>query len=555
MGVSRWTSLILAFLLAGPNVASGQALELPPLIPATQEAMLSGQQSVRVDRLKFVGNTAFSDSQLLAAPAGDGGRTVADFLGRELSMDELEQIRVGLTLAYVNAGYINSGARIPDQPVPADGELLVEIVEGRLTDIHIEGRKWLREGYLVDRLRRAARPPLNLGELKNSLEILRQDPKLRRLNADLRPGTSPGEAVLNVAIDENFPGSLALLFSNRRPPSVGAERFEVLAGWNNLSGRGDALSLRYGLNKGDLDDWEWAGLDDFTISYSLPLTPIDTTLMLELERSDTTIVEPPFDQLDLETESTRAAVTVRQPVYRTANTEFALSLGLSVQQVTNRLAGERTNIAPGAIAGETNVTAIRFGQEFSTRSTRQAISLRSTFSLGIDAFDSNISGGDIPDSRFFAWLGQVQYVRRVFEEGNTQLVVRVAGQFSFDELLGPEQFAIGGIDTVRGYRENQLVRDNGVVASVELRIPLIDRKTGGEPILQFAPFIDAGYAFNRRQDPDGEYLISIGAGLIFNPIRNLNAVVYYGRHLNDVSDDSGNLQDHGIHFAVTLKTP
>jgi hemolysin activation/secretion protein len=35
-----------------------------------------------------------------------------------------------------------------------------------------------------------------------------------------------------------------------------------------------------------------------------------------------------------------------------------------------------------------------------------------------------------------------------------------------------EQFSLGGIDTVRGYRQNQIVADNGVFGSVELSVPL-----------------------------------------------------------------------------------
>ena len=45
-------------------------------------------------------------------------------------------------------------------------------------------------------------------------------------------------------------------------------------------------------------------------------------------------------------------------------------------------------------------------------------------------------------------------------------------QLTPDPLLPIEQIAIGGIDTVRGYRENQLVVDNGWMTSAELRIPL-----------------------------------------------------------------------------------
>ena len=82
----------------------------------------------------------------------------------------------------------------------------------------------------------------------------------------------------------------------------------------------------------------------------------------------------------------------------------------------------------------------------------------------------------MPDGKYFAWLGQGQYVRRL-RPASRQPAARLAAraprqrQISADPLLSIEQFAVGGIDTVRGYRENQIVRDTGFAASVELHIP------------------------------------------------------------------------------------
>ena len=73
----------------------------------------------------------------------------------------------------------------------------------------------------------------------------------------------------------------------------------------------------------------------------------------------------------------------------------------------------------------------------------------------------------VADGRFIAWLGQLQYVYRLPSSLlDSQVVGPLDGQLASDPLLSIEKFAIGGARTVRVYRENQLVRDNGVVASV-----------------------------------------------------------------------------------------
>lgn len=529
--------------------------------------MLSSVDRVRVDRLDFVGNTAFSDRDLLSSPLyvsaaatqpGGDAPTVASRLNRQLSLEELEQIRVAVTLRYVNAGFINSGAVIDDQPVDPSGgnAIVIRIVEGRLAELNLTrpaGWNWLRDGYVTSRIDRASAAPFNVLRLRDQLELLRQDPRIDRINAELRPGESPGEALLDVAIEEATPIHLGVRFSNRSPPSVGSERIDILAADDNLLGFGDSLALRYGLNKGDLDDWQWAGLDDFDLDYTLPVTPADTTVSLAVSRSDSTLVEAPFDLLDLDTQSTKYGLFVRHPLTRTPSKELAVFAGATVQHVRTRLAGERIDLSPGSVGGDSNVAAIRFGVDYSQRSADQAVSLRSTFSIGVDAFDATLNTGDTADSQFLAWLGQAQYVRRL-GEGNAQVILRGAAQLTPDSLLPAEQFAIGGMDTVRGYRENTLVRDNGIVATAELRLPLLSRQAGQIPVLTLAPFVDAGYGFNRDQRPVGEFLISVGAGLIFTPSDHVDARVYYGQKLNDIVDDGDdNLQDMGIHFSVEIR--
>jgi hemolysin activation/secretion protein len=76
-------------------------------------------------------------------------------------------------------------------------------------------------------------------------------------------------------------------------------------------------------------------------------------------------------------------------------------------------------------------------------------------------------------------------------------------------LLPLEQFSVGGIDSVRGYPQNLLLTDNGIVASMEIRIPL----TSDPSIFQLTPFIDVGTGWNNLlPNPDPSTLLGIGVG-------------------------------------------
>jgi hemolysin activation/secretion protein len=85
-----------------------------------------GPESLALKELRFTGNTAFSREQLLDAsldlavpggPVDANAKKVRDLVGTDVTLEQLEQARVAVTLLYVNAGYINSGAVLDDQPV------------------------------------------------------------------------------------------------------------------------------------------------------------------------------------------------------------------------------------------------------------------------------------------------------------------------------------------------------------------------------------------------------------------------------------------------------
>ena len=94
-----------------------------------------------------------------------------------------------------------------------------------------------------------------------------------------------------------------------------------------------------------------------------------------------------------------------------------------------------------------------------------------------------------------------------------QLFLRLDAQLTTDPLLPLEQMAVGGRFSVRGYRENTLVRDNGLIGSLEARMPLV-RNTRWAELLQLIPFVDAGWGWNQRiATPAPRTLASLGLGV------------------------------------------
>lgn len=127
------------------------------------------------------------------------------------------------------------------------------------------------------------------------------------------------------------------------------------------------------------------------------------------------------------------------------------------------------------------------------------------------------------------------------------MLAKINTQLTPDSLLTLEKISIGGVETVRGYRQNQLVADNGVVGGVEVRIPL----TSNVETLQLLPFFDIGTVWNNRdRNPDPQTLASLGLGLQWQPISGLLLRADYGLPLIVTSDRGSSLQDNGFNFSL-----
>jgi hemolysin activation/secretion protein len=465
-------------------------------------------------------------------------------------MEDLESLRRDLTLLYVNKGYINSGAVIPDQSV-SDGQITLQVIEGRVANIDVTGDTWFAKSYIRNRIARSTGVPVNIQPLQERLQLLQQDQRIQRIHAELRPGARLGESELKVEVEDKPPISLWLAYNNYQSPSVGAERGLATLAHQNLSGHGDVLSFTYGFSK---------GLNPLLdASYAVPITSFDTTLQFRYRKNDAKVVDQVFGPLNIVSKTESFELAVRQPIYRTLSQELVLSLSAEHERTDTSLLGEPFSFSPGVVNGRSVVVPIRFAQEWTYRTQRQVLAARSRFSFGLDAWDATINGaGKTPDGEFFAWLGQLQWAQ-ILNLLDIQLLSRLDAQVSNNPLLPVEQFGIGGRYSVRGYRENMLVKDNVFIASLEARVPLVQNRRLAE-YLQLCPFVDYGRGTNVDIPDSGPTeLASIGAGLRWGaaPFKlpfglRADAELYWGQRLKKVDLPHEDLQDDGIHYQIAI---
>jgi hemolysin activation/secretion protein len=241
-------------------------------------------------------------------------------------------------------------------------------------------------------------------------------------------------------------------------------------------------------------------------------------------------------------------LSLRQPLILKPNQEFALGLSLSRTESDTSLLGNNYPISRGADDnGETKISAIRLFQEYVNRDDQKVLAFRSQFSIGVDALNPTINENK-PDSTFFAWRGQSQWVRRLDED--FLLLLRGDIQLSGGALVPLEQFRVGGVNSARGYRQDLVLGDDGLFASAELRIPVLRfQKIDG--LVQIAPFFDIGTVWNMdKTEISNSTLPSLGVGLNFSTGTNFNARLDWGIPLVNVESEGNSLQEDGVYFSL-----
>jgi len=503
--------------------------------PAESEFRPDLAGTIRVDRFEFEGNTAFSDREL--------AEITKPFAGREITFAELIAAEAAVTQKYVAAGYINSGAVIPaNQTFSRQGAVVkIQIVEGGLDEIQITGNRRLNSNYVRSRLEIATRRPLNRDRLLQALQILQLDPLIANISAELQAGSRPENSRLEVRVKEadSFQGEV--FADNNRSPSVGSFRRGVRINQTNLLGLGDGLEVSYANTDGS---------NELNGSYTFPVNPRNGTIRLSAGATKTNVIEEPFDAAGIEGKSRTYELTYRQPIVEKPDRNLALGVTLSRQESNTFLLGERFALSAGANErGETRVSTVRFFQEYVQRSSSQVFAARSQFSLGTDFLGATANDSG-PDSRFLAWRGQAQYVRLLAPE--TLLIVRSDIQLADRPLLSLEQIGIGGVASVRGYRQDLLLTDNGAIAIAEVRIP-VWRVPKVKGLLQVAPFIDFGVGWNHsgeKANPNSDKLLGAGVGLLWQMGDQFNLRLDYGIPLINAQSSDRTFQEKGIYFRI-----
>lgn len=503
-----------------------QDLEVPPtpILPSTDlqleepaplDEAVTGGAKIELKTIRLNGMTRFDENRLQAVVHGA--------LGKSHDLAGLRQLANRITNFYREQGYPFARAYLPPQRM-TDGELLIEIIEGRYGKVTAVGE---------EKLAAQAQPFLSAlepgeviegGQLERTALILGDQPGIV-LSPIVRPGEEVGTGDLEARVSHGPALDARLSADNHGNRYSGRHRAIGTVNWNSPFMLGDQLSASAMLTEED----QWFG----QLAYAMPLGT--SGLRGEVSYAHTYYeLGKEFSDIDATGTANITTVGLSYPLIRTRDRNLILSAqyqhkGLEDEygavDVSNNKSSDSLPVAlQFDVRDQLGGGGITYG---AVRWTAGRLSLDSDSLRLEDRFTARSHGS-------FQKLN-IDIARLQRLPGSLTLFGRVSAQLTDENLDSSESFSLGGANGVRAYPQGEGNGDRGVLGQLELRYNL----------RQFTPyaFYDAG-TVRLNADPwvAGENHRNIaggGVGLRVNYQKlSFDASLAWATHGGDPESDS-----------------
>lgn len=494
-------------------------MALAPLLAGAQSAPAAAP---RFDILEFEveGNTVLADSAIEKA--------VMPFLGPQRNLDDAEAARAALEKVYQAAGYLTVLVDLPEQRVDG-GVVRLKVIEGRIERLAVTGSRYFDQGQIRQRVAELAP-----GNVPNFNEVQRQLGSVntsddRRVQPVLRPGRQPGTVEAELQVKDKLPLSGSVEASNTNSANTTAERVTGSLRYDNLWQLGHSIGLTL-----TTAPTEPAQTTVAVLNYGLPLEG-GNSLSFYAVHSNSNINA--LGGTRVLGKGTTAGLRYGINLGATERSNQSLALGVDYRDVQ-----EQISLGEFSISKPLRYLPLQAAYTANWAEPKRQFQAHVALSLGLrPLLARRIDGCELEDGSIgnddqfrckrkgadggFSTLRWDLRHTEVFDAFS--ISSRVAGQLASQQLSSAEQFALGGVDTVRGYYEGAAAGDHGLLASLELRsanlATWLQRHHAGPAFedlgeLSLLAFVDAGRlqtinpdaGQNRRQP-----LLGAGVGLRF----------------------------------------
>ena len=541
--------------------------ESPKHVPAKIEP-LSDPQEVFFTVLKYEveGNTILSQETI--------DEVLKEYTGFAEQFRDIENARKALEKTYHDKGYPTVIVVLPQQEIE-QGLVKLTVVESQLGKVTMKGNRFFSEEALMDKM-----PSVKPGWVIHQPTLLKELAKVnfhpdRKVTPILQPGEETGKVNLELKVNDRLPLHGSLKADNKGTLSTPSNRITAQLQYTNLFDLEHILTLQ--TVQTPLD---WGAVQVYGMTYVAPLGKSNHLLaaFASISKSSSTLAGAGLtlgNQGSVNTAGNSKFGGIRYTLPIVESTTFGthqLSLGAEFRRLE-----KSTATFPGLLGDFLVSTPVQYTPlslsytgiiPHHSGITSLSGTLRGYVAGMIPGGDRVDFAGDPNDDNkpgnrhgstgtFGKVQGTIQRSQKLPE--NFSVNARVMAQWANEPLLAAEEIFAGGMDTVRGYHQNETLGDNGILTRLEVLSPFhtfsFDRPFAPKlkADIQGTVFYDTGFVWVLRVQPNQTQRFNLeGAGfgirLKLNEFLNLQV-----DHAWAIRNGSTTLAgDRFIHFMVDL---
>ncbi len=408
---------------------------------------------------------------------------VYPFLGEKKSIQDVEKAREALEKAFHQGGYLTAFVNIPEQKVDG-GIVRLRVVEGEVERLRVSGSRYYALGEIKARV-----PELAEGNVPYFPALQKELAGLgraadRKITPVLRAGREPGKVEVDLKVADNRPLHGSVELNDRYSADTSRARLSGSARWDNLWQKDHSLGVSYQVAPQNVDDSV-----AFSATYSAPLASGDYLALYGVHTESDVAA---LGTLGVVGNGDILGLRYILPLRGLPDFHHSLTLGVDFKNF------QQTVNLQGADSFNTPVSYLPFTLSWEGGVTNDTS--QSRFSLAANLHLRDLVGHDteFANKRFKA-KSQYFFLRGAFDRtwrwpSGMELGLRTGMQMTDQPLISNEGFALGGVDSVRGYLESEVLGDRGFSLGFELRSPPYTGVAGLEEV-RVLTFLEAGRAW------------------------------------------------------------
>jgi hemolysin activation/secretion protein len=512
---SRMLHLLLRYLLGTTLTVVGFSA-LAQQTPTTAVKADNSRQPASFDlfELRVKGNTVL-DKQSIE-------RTVYPFLGKQKSLDIVEQARLALENLYHNKGYQTIAVDIPEQDV-VNGVVYLQIAEGKVSRLRVTDSRYFSLGAIKSKVPELAEGNVpNMPVMQAQLTALAKESPDRTVTPVLRAGETPGTLEVDLKVNDELPLHGKFELNGRNTATTDRLRAIASLHYDNLWQKNHSASLMYQTSPENFNQVEVV-----VGSYVMPFLDSDKRLAFFAVNSSSNSVSNAGTLSVVGSGSIYGLRFVDPITTPIKNLYQTFTAGVSYKDFKQNLSGPTI----GTLFQKTPISYLPFllGYSGTLKLDESQIGLNINANFAFRNVGSNEAEFD--NSRYlaksdYAYLnGGLSYNHNL--PYGMEFVSRLNGQIADSPLIPNEQFSIGGMQSVRGYYETSVLADDGLQTSLELYTPRVNVQDWPEyNKVRGLVFMDAGKGWIKDAlsgSPSQYELASAGTGFRMNLWKTLTA--------------------------------